>query len=124
MSLAIKLLIFAALAIVGMVWEHFDLKRKLKQAVADIKYYDELNAELRDEINYKLQNIGMKRIEVKRYICEYDVEDCRIDVMRITKAAVLTEVCMAAKEMCEVIARPKGAEIEVCGRLIVGVPEE
>ena len=135
--------------IAELAWQLRKRKKRIDEMERDIQTYDEIlndtrteNGRLREELEqaqkqlakfkgcpelgiaYKLQDVGTKIIEVKRYIGEYDMQDCRVDIMRTTKDAALREVWKAAKEMCKVIVRPKSEGIEVCCRLVVGMVEE
>ena len=162
MSLETTLLIFAALEIFCMVWDHFDLKRELKQAEADIQAYDEQNDDLRDEgstyeqilndtqdengrlreeleqtqkrlaqyagcpelgICYKMEAIGTKMIEVKRYVSRWMAEGCDFDLIELKKNEVQRDLADQAKAMCSIVVRDRGLDLEICGRLVVGMVE-
>jgi DNA gyrase/topoisomerase IV subunit A len=163
MSLEITLLIFAALAIFCLAWDHFDLKRELKQAEADIQVSDEQNDDLKDEINtydkilndtqtengrlreeleqtrkqmakfkgcpelgiaYKLQDVGTKLIEAKRYVSRWQAEACNFDLIEMEKDHVKRELVDRVKAMCSITVRDQGSNVEICGRLVVGMVEE
>jgi hypothetical protein len=134
--------------IAELAWQLRKRRRRIDELEQDIQTYDEIlndtqteNGRLREELEqtqrqlakfvgcpelgiaYKLQDVGTKMIEVKRYVSRWQAEDCNFDLIEMKKDEVKRELVDQAKAMCSITARDRGSNVEICGRLAVGTLE-
>lgn len=75
-------------------------------------------------IAYKMQDVGTKMIEVKRCVSRWQAEGCNFDLIEMKKDEVKRELVEQAKAMCSITVRDRGgSDLEICGRLAVGMVE-